>query len=108
MLVTVFFLAPTTASTYGFFASFYYSNFFLHLLNPILSIVVFLCYEKNTEINFKHTFTGIVPMLLYTVYYVTETLSHTKNGVITSGYDWYGFFALGIKSAFIVIYHYLY
>ena len=103
MLVTIFFLTPTMAPTYGLLGLFYYSNFFLHLLNPLLSIIVFLCYEKTTKMNFKHTFTGIIPMLLYTIYYVSVTLIHTENGVIAEGYDWYGFLTLGIKSIFIVI-----
>ena len=41
MLVTIFFLTPTMAPKYGLLGLFYYSNFFLHLLNPILSIIVF-------------------------------------------------------------------
>ena len=103
MLVTVFFLAPTMGPKFGYAGLFLYSNFFLHLLNPILSIIVFLFYEKTSKISFKYTFTGIIPMLLYTIYYVTETLTHTQNGVISEGYDWYGFLVFGIKSIFIVI-----
>lgn len=103
MIITVFFLAPTTAATYGFFASFLYSNFFLHLLNPILAIVTFLLYEQTDRIPFKHTFTGIIPMLIYTVYYVSVALAHSNNGKISEGYDWYGFFALGTASAAIIV-----
>lgn len=103
MIITVFFLAPTTAATYGFFASFYYSNFFLHLLNPILAIVVFLFYEQTDRISFRHTFTGIIPMLIYAVYYVSIALAHSSNGKIAEGYDWYGFFVLGTASAAIIV-----
>ena len=103
MLVTIFFLGPTMGKTYGFFSLFEKSNFFLHLVNPVLSIIVFLCFEKSTKIAFRHTFTGTIPMILYAVYYVAETVRHMENGAIAKGYDWYGFFFLGIKSAFIVL-----
>lgn len=103
MLITVFFLLPTTAATYGYFALFAYSNFFLHLLNPIVSIVSFLCFEKTKKIAFKHTFTAIIPMLLYAVYYVGAAVSHAENGVIAPGYDWYGFFFAGLRSGIFVV-----
>ena len=103
MLVTIFFLGPTIGRKYGFFSLFEKSNFFLHLLNPVLSIAVFLCFEKSRKIAFKHTFTAIIPLVIYSVYYVTETVTHMTDGVIDKGYDWYGFFVLGVKSSFIVL-----
>lgn len=103
MLITIFFLAPTMAATYGVLALFAYSNFFLHLLNPLISILTFVCFEKTCRIAFGHTFTGIVSMLIYAVYYVEEALRHTQNGIIQPGYDWYGFFFAGPRSAVIVV-----
>ena len=103
MLVTIFFLGPTLGRTYGFFSLFEKSNFFLHLVNPVLGIVTFLCFERSSRIAFRHTFTAIIPLVLYAVYYVIVTLSHTVNGVVAKGYDWYGFFFLGVKSAYIVL-----
>ncbi len=103
MLVTIFFLGPTMGRIYGFFSLFEKSNFFLHLANPVLSLIVFLGFEKSTKIAFRHTFTGIIPMVLYSVFYVSETVKHMENGVIAPGYDWYGFFFLGIKSAYVVL-----
>lgn len=103
MLVTIFFLGPTLWPKYGFFSLFEKSNFFLHLVNPILSIIVFLCFERSAKIPFKHTFTAIIPVILYGIYYTAVTAAHMTNGVIEKGYDWYGFFFLGTKSAFIVL-----
>ncbi len=103
MLVTVFFLLPTTAAELGPFALFYGSNFFLHLFNPILSILCFIRFEKTNRIPFRLTFVGIVPMVLYAVYYVAETLTHIRDGAIMEGYDWYGFFFAGISSVLIVV-----
>lgn len=103
MLVTVFYLTPMMAPKYGLGILYYYSNFFLHLVNPILSIIVFICYEKTNSISFKQTYIGTVSMLLYTIYYVLSIFTHIEDGVIMEGYDWYGFLVLGLKSAFIVI-----
>lgn len=103
MLVTVFFLAPTTAATYGFFASFYYSNFFLHLLNPVLSIIIFVLFEKTDKISRGQIFTALIPVAIYEIYYALAAILNSENGVISEGYDWYGFFIGGISSAFIVL-----
>ena len=103
MLVTIFFLAPTMAPTYGILPLFANSNFFMHLLNPILSIVAFLAFERSKRIAFVHTFTGIIPLVIYSIYYTAAALTHLENGAIAPGYDWYGFFILGMSSAYIVL-----
>ena len=103
MLVTIFFLAPTMGRIYGMGILFAYSNFFLHLANPILSVITFVCFEKTKVLTFRDTFAGIIPLVLYTVYYTAEALMHMENGVIQPGYDWYGFFAFGPYSMFITI-----
>ncbi|MBQ5804545.1 MAG: hypothetical protein IIW22_02070 [Erysipelotrichaceae bacterium] len=103
MLVTVFFLEPTLGKHFGYLALFSYSNFFLHLLNPLVAIVVWIRFEKNRVLSIKHTLLAVIPTLLYAVYYFIEVLRHIENGSIMPGYDWYGFFALGLKSAIVVL-----
>lgn len=100
-MVTVFFLAPT--APYNWILLFADSNFLLHLLNPILAIITFVGFEKRDDLNFYHTFIGIVPMLIYAVFYIIATVTHAPGGVIEYGYDWYGFFIGGLKSGFIVV-----
>lgn len=99
MIVTILFLAPTM----GLGVVFTDSNLFLHVINPLMSILTFILFEKTTNIKFKHTFTACLPVFLYAIYYVLITLLNTKNGVILPGYDWYGFFFLGLKSIVIVL-----
>lgn len=99
MLVTIFFLVPTM----GFLVCFNNSNIFLHLINPVVSIVTFLCFESTDELSFKHTCTGIISMLIYAVYYVAEAVIHSHGNIVDKGYDWYGFLVLGLKSGFIII-----
>ena len=103
MLVTVFFLEPTMAPQFGLFALFAGSNFLLHLFNPLLAIVAFTVFEKTRKIPFRHTLTGIVPMVLYAVFYLANCMRHAVNGMVDIAYDWYGFLAGGVKTVWIVI-----
>ena len=103
MLVTVFYLTPYTMDKYGLFGLFHYGNFFLHLLIPILSIITFTVLERTDKSNFRHTFTAIVPVLLYGVFYISVTMVHMKNEVVEEGYDWYGFFLQGTRIAFLIV-----
>ncbi len=103
MLVTVFFLEPTMGRYFGWFALFANANLFLHLLNPLAAIMTWVCFEKNDRLTKKSILSAIVPTLLYVIYYVVEVLTHIENGVIQPGYDWYGFFVLGLKSVIIVL-----
>lgn len=100
MLVTVFYLGFVIPT--GFFSLFYHANFIMHLAVPVLSIVVFVLYEKTDSIALKHTFFSYIPLVLYGVYYAVVSFSHMENGVIENGYDWYQFFSLGVSGALLV------
>lgn len=100
MLVTVFYLAPTIPN--GWFVCFNNSNLFLHVINPIVSIVTFLFFERTDKMNFKDAVLGVVPMSIYAVFYITMAIINSKDGYVLPGYDFYGFFAFGLKSGFIV------
>ena len=103
MLVTVFFLEPTMGRIFGYLALFAYSNLFLHLLNPLAAIFTWIRFEKNDLLSSNDVLPATAPTLLYALYYVIEVLRHAKDGIIMPGYDWYGFFAFGLKSAIIVL-----
>lgn len=102
-LVTVFFLEPTMGPKFGWFSLFTYSNFFLHLLNPILSIVIFLVFMRNSKIKFKYSFAGIIPMFIYAIYYAIMCLLHVEDGKVIEGYDWYGFLVAGVNYIYLVV-----
>ena len=89
MMVTVFFLAPTSSN--GYFSLFLNSNLFMHFLIPVLCIVTFIFFERTPDIPLRLTLLGTVPMLLYTVFYCTNIMLHLENGIATSRCDWYGF-----------------
>ena len=98
MLVTVLFLAPFQ---FGFFALFTDSNFFLHLIIPLVCIITFVFFEP-AEIPMLQTFAGTIPMLIYGVFYGTNIILHLENGQTSQTYDWYGFLAGGFNTIWLV------
>jgi len=100
MMVTVFFLAPQTETTY--FAYFTNANLFMHLVTPLLCIISFIFFEK-AKISFPQTFWGLLPMFLYSLYYIPNILLHLENGKTSHSYDWYGFLDGGLSTITFVI-----
>lgn len=100
MMVTVFFLAPKSTTTY--FAYFMNSNLFMHLITPLLCIISFIFFEP-AKLSFVESFTGICPMILYAFYYIPNILLHLDNGKVSTNYDWYGFLFAGLNTIWFVI-----
>ena len=67
------------------------SNLFFHLLIPVLSIITFAIFERTNKLKFKNTLFGLIPTLVYGVFYATNVLIHMENGKIDPIYDWYWF-----------------
>ena len=100
MMVTVFFLAPRTTTTY--FAYFMNSNLFMHLITPLLCIISFAFFEP-AKLSFAESLLGICPMILYAIYYIPNILLHLDNGKVLTEYDWYGFLFAGLNTIWFVI-----
>ena len=101
MMVTVFFLAPT--SNGNFIRYFMNSNFFMHLITPLLCIISFIFFEPSESAKLTITIPGILPMLLYSFYYTPNILIHLDNGKVNPDYDWYNFLAGGLNTIWFVI-----
>ena len=95
-LVTAFFLAPAWPG--GWKEMYQGSNFFFHLVVPVLSVVSFAGWEK-AHFPFAMTFVATVPTVLYAAYYIANALPHARDGHVPPEYDWYGFFRGGTKTA---------
>ena len=63
--------------------------------------VTFIFFEKTDKIKFKYVCLGVVPMLLYGIYYVINIFSHIVDGKVIPEYDWYGFAVGGVYTVFI-------
>lgn len=78
------------------------SNLFFHLIVPVLSIITFSFFEKTDKIKFKHVFFGIIPTIIYGIYYVINVSTHVVDGKVSPKYDWYYFAQKGLNQAYIV------
>ena len=96
-LVTIAYLGPL----YGFYAMYNNTNLFFHLIIPILSLVTYVFFEKH-EIGYKHAYYGIIPMLIYAVYYSLRIFAHLNGKGVSYKYDFYGFLGGNLNNVFIV------
>lgn len=78
------------------------SNLFFHLLIPALSILIFVFCEKTDKLKLKHTFIGIIPVIMYAVFYLINVFIHMENGIVPIQFDWYGFARGGVWQIAIV------
>ena len=86
-VVTAFYLAPF--SDYSYFDFFKNSNLFFHLIVPVLSTIVYIFYEGNKQ-DKKAVFYGIIPMIIYAIYYIIVYLMNCNSNAPKDSYDWYG------------------
>lgn len=78
------------------------SNLFFHLIIPLLNIVDFIFFIKKDNITYKYAFYGLIPTLLYAVFYTTNVIIHIENGRVSPKYDWYWFVQNGLWTMVIV------
>ena len=78
------------------------SSLFFHLTIPVLSMLNFIFFEKTNKLKFKNVLWGIVPTVLYELYYLINVLIHMENGKVSPIYDWYWFVQNGVWTAIIV------
>lgn len=102
MLVTFFFLIPQFGDDW--LVLFMDNNLFFHLIVPVLCIVSYIFLEPGAKvITFVQTLFGIIPMLIYALFYTINIIVHLGNGMPLKEYDWYGFLAGKVTNAFIAI-----
>ncbi len=97
-LVTLIFLTPQ----YGFYSMYNNTNLLFHLIVPLLSFISYIFFEKHNN-KYKYAFLGIIPMFLYSIYYISTILIHLNDGGLTYKYDFYGFLQGKIENIFISI-----
>ena len=78
------------------------SNLFFHFLTPLLSIITFIFFEKTDKLKYRYSFWGLIPTLVYEIFYITNILIHMENHMVSPTYDWYWFVQNGVWTAIIV------
>lgn len=75
------------------------SNLFFHLIVPVLCLISFTIFEKTDKPKIIY---GVIPTLLYEIFYITNLIIHAENGKVSPLYDWYWFAQGGLWQIVIV------
>lgn len=99
-IVVFAYLGPLVGNIYLMILN---SNLYFHLLVPVFSMITFLFFERNNKMLFKYSFYGLIPVIMYGLYYLINVLVHMDNGVVSPVYDFYYFVQNGVWTAIIVV-----
>ncbi len=87
----------------GLYSMYVDKNLFFHGLIPLVAMINFIFFTNTDKLKFKDTYYGLIPMILYAIYYITNVLSHIENGKVSPDYDWYYFIQGNILKVFFVV-----
>ena len=96
-IITLCFLAPM----YGLYGMYNNVNLFYHFIIPVIAFINYFIYEKH-ENRYKYALYGVIPLFLYSIYYIANVLIHLDEG-ISFKYDFYGFLQGNINNIYFVI-----
>lgn len=97
-LVTFFLLVPQ----HGLYAMYNNNNLFFHLFVPVLALVSFIGFEQYDS-KYRQAGLGLIPMTVYSIYYLTNIVTHIDQGQVSYQYDFYGFLKGDIHNIYYVI-----
>lgn len=100
-LTTVFYLSPLLGAK--FWMLFLNNNLFFHLVSPILGLVSLILFEYEEKFSWKISFLSLIPMGLYSIFYITNVYTHLNNGQVDPVYDFYYFAANGVFMTVVII-----
>lgn len=92
--LTFFVVLLLLGPAYGYDTVYVGSNFWSHLVVPILAMADFLFFDRDGTYAFRDSLLALIPMLAYGLLY---TVNLVINGVEDN--DWYGFAKGGPKTA---------
>lgn len=75
------------------------SNLIYHGIIPLTSLINFIFFEKTDAIKFRHIFYGLIPTILYEIFYTSNVLLNMKDGKVSPAHDWYYFTQNGLLIA---------
>ena len=66
-------------------------------------MINFAIFERTNKLKFRYSLFGLIPTLVYGIFYATNVLIHMENGKVDSIYDWYWFVQGGVwQMAFVI------
>ncbi|MDY6430812.1 MAG: hypothetical protein SPL00_03380 [Bacilli bacterium] len=106
LLTTVCYIVPSLGDTA--WRMFINANLFNHLLTPICAICFFMIFEENAKIGYPYVLYSLIPMTIYSVFYLIRALPHyDPNQEVNLYYDIYGLTRMGIAATvgFLFAFH---
>ncbi|MBQ7453370.1 MAG: hypothetical protein IJS68_03840 [Clostridia bacterium] len=85
----------------GYFSLYVNANFFFHFAIPIINFINYIGVERKPLLKLKHTFVGLIHVLLYAIFYIAVVIAHFSDGAVAIEYDWYAFAQKGLPIAFV-------
>ena len=74
-LIVILFLVPMQVRSWDDLVNLYKNDMILfHFLNPLISLFTFLFFTKGDKLNYKEDFFGMIPMVIYSLFYVIFVL----------------------------------
>lgn len=101
LMTVILYLSPLLGL--DFWKLFLNNNLFFHLVSPVIGIVSLIFFEANDEMSWKVSFLSLVPMGLYSIFYLTNVYTHLNNGQVDPKYDFYYFASKGIFMTCVMI-----
>lgn len=101
LLTTVLYLSPLVGK--DFWKLFLNNNLFFHLISPVLGIVSFIFFECEEKLEWKISFLSIIPMGIYSIYYIINVYTHLKDGKVDPTYDFYYFASQGVFMSVVFV-----
>jgi len=101
LMTVILYLSPLLGL--DFWKLFLNNNLFFHLISPVIGIVSLIFFEAKEEMSWKVSFLSLVPMGLYSIFYITNVYTHLNNGEVDPKYDFYYFASKGIFMTCVMI-----
>ena len=101
LLTVIFYLSPLLGG--NFWKLFLNNNLFFHLISPVLGLVSLILFEKESKFSWKVSLLSLIPMGLYSIFYITNVYTHLNHGEVDPKYDFYYFAANGVGITIVII-----
>ncbi len=99
--VTFLMIAGFFGPLYGWLKLYKGSNFWFHLVIPVLAMVEFCLLEST--ISFRLVWTAVLPALVYGAFYLANNLIN-GTGEWPDSNDWYGFLNWGLPVGIVIFF----
>ena len=96
-ITVLFIFIPIMLINNNFVNMYANTNFFFHLVVPVLGVISFIFFDDQPKYKFRFSLLTTCSMNIYGLYYFINVLIHLNSDLsVDSKYDWYGYASNGI------------